>query len=657
MDIIYSKNSRERCGAARKKEEEHMQHSILVVDDEPHYCSTLRFLLEANRYRVAIAQSGQEALSFLQSDSFHAVLLDLNLPDIHGIQVAEYIKQNHPDAAIIIQTGHATVNSAIQAMHYGVFDFLCKPNKAELVLATIARGIENKQLRLNLAQSEKRFRLLSEATWEGIAIFANNQLRYVNTQLCGIFGYSEAELLGIPFSDVIINWEACRAGSGDMESDTTGAAECSGRHKDGRIIPVEVRCKYRDGLINQVVAIRDISARKAAERKRLELQKRLEEAKRMESLGLMASIVAHDLNNILTGIVTFPELLLTNMAPTDTFRSEIELIYKAGKQAADVVADLLAVARGAKCKKEPHNLNLLIGNYADSIEYRKLKADFPGITIDIGIEPDLPNLNCSAIHIAKSIINLVLNAAEACGPDGYITIRTLSRKLTVPIRGYEEIPAGEYAVLSVADTGSGIPADGLGRIFEPFYSKKEMGRSGTGLGLTVIWNAVRDHRGFIDLASNWAGSRFELYFPVTLDERAVVPETVSPVAMLGKGEKILIVDDEESQRKIACSILQQLGYSPRSVDSGRHAIEYIKREPVDLVLLDMIMEPDMDGCRTFAEILKYTPGQKAVITSGYWNRADQERIQAMGISQYITKPYGMACLARAIRLEIDRPTA
>ena len=636
-----------------------MQHSILVVDDEPYYCSTIKLLLETNHYRVEIAQSGRDALSFLQNDFFHAVLLDLNLPDIHGLQVAEYIKQNHPDTAIIIQTVYATVNSAIQAMRNGVFDFLCKPNKAELVIETIARGIENKQLKRELAQSEKRLRRLSEATWEGIAIFDNNRLLHVNNQLCRIFGYTEAELFRLPFSDVLPGWDLCRSVSCEKADDTTGATECTGRHRDGRTIPVEVRVKDLDGkenTENRVVAIRDISARKTAERKRMELQKRLTDAQRMESLGLMAGSVAHDLNNILTGIVTFPELLLSNMSPTDKFRTEIELIYRAGRQAADVVADLLTVARGSKCKKEANNLNLLVTNYVDSIEYRQLESDFPGIRIHVGLEPDLPNLNCSAIHIVKSIINLVTNAAEACGEEGDITIRTISRKLTEPIRGYEEIPRGEYVVLSIADNGSGISGDGLGRIFEPFYSKKEMGRSGTGLGLTVIWNTVRDHHGYIDLTSNWAGSRFDLYFPVSQEKREEMQDSLSLEALFGKGEKILIVDDEESQRNIACSILKQLGYTPFSVDSGWSAVEYIKREPVDLVLLDMIMEPGMDGCQTFAEILKYHPKQKAIITSGYSDKKDQEKIESLGVSQYIIKPYSLACLARAIRLEIDGKT-
>jgi len=630
-----------------------MQHSILVVDDEPLYCSSIQFLLETNHYRVRVAKTGREALSYLQAEFFHAVLLDLNLPDIDGIQVAEYIKRNHYDTAIIIQTGYATVNNAIQAMRYGVFDFLCKPNKAELVLETIARGIENKHLKWELAQSEKRFRKLSEATWEGIAIFENSRLLYVNEQICKLFGYDEAELFAMPFSEIIPEWDTCAVVRGEVEQDTTGAIEFNSRHKDGRIIPVELRIKFIDDRKNMVVAIRDVSMRKIAEEKRLELQRKLADAKRMESIGLMASSVAHDLNNILSGIVTFPDLLLTKMSPNDAFRPEIELIHNAGRQAAGVVADLLTVARGSKCKKEANNLNLLVKNFITSIEYRQLQRDFPGIVVDVGLEPDLPNLRCSAIHLAKSITNLVTNAAEACGDDGYISIRTLSRKIIEPIRGYEEIPPGDYVILSVSDNGSGIPTEGIARIFEPFYSKKEMGRSGTGLGLTVIWNTVRDHHGFIDLASNRVGCRFELYFPVSEEKAGAAKDSRLMESLLGRGEKILVVDDEESQRSIACSILRQLGYMPFSVNSGRSAVEYIKNEHVDLVLLDMIMEPGMDGCETFSEILIHSPEQKAVITSGHWSREDQEKISLLGISQYITKPYSLACIARAIRSEID----
>lgn len=630
-----------------------MQHSVLVVDDEPLYCSSIKFLLETNHYHVEVAGTGREALSFLQTDFFHAVLLDLNLPDIDGIQVAEYIRQNHADTAIIIQTGYATVNNAVQAMRYGVFDFLCKPNKAELVLETISRGIENKRLKWELAQSEKRFRKLSEATWEGIAIFEQDRLLHVNDQLCRLFGYSEAEFFKIDFSEIVPQWDSCMTVREEWDDDITGAIEFNARHKGGWTIPVELRIKSNGDRKNRVVAIRDVSRRKEAEQKRLELQRKLSDARRMESLGLMASSVAHDLNNILSGLVTFPELLLTKMSPSDAFRPEIELIHKAGRQAAEVVADLLTVARGSKCRKEPNNLNLLINDFLDSMEFRQLKHDFPHISINVSLEPDLPNLNCSAIHLSKSISNLVVNAAEACSKDGIISIATISREVLEPIRGFEEIPLGHYVVLSISDNGSGIPADGIARIFEPFFSKKEMGRSGTGLGLTVIWNTVRDHQGFIDLASNRAGSRFELYFPITEEKAKSASDSPLVASLFGKGEKVLVVDDEESQRSIACSILRQLGYTPLSVDSGQGAVEYLRTQQVDLVLLDMIMEPGMDGCDTLSEILQHTPDQKAVIISGYWNKESQEKMRFLGVSRYITKPYSLTCIARAIREEID----
>ena len=642
------------CSPAWGVEVKPMQHSILVVDDEPLYCSSIKFLLETNHYHVEIAHTGRDALSCLQKGDFHAVLLDLNLPDIDGIQVAEYIRQNHYDIAIIIQTGYASVNGAIQAMRCGVFDFLCKPNKAELVLATIARGIENKQLRIELTKSETRFRKLSEATWEGIAIFEDSRLLYINDQLCKLVGYREEEMFSLPFSTFILEWDACTIASGERDEDSTGAIEFSARHKDGRIIPVELRIRLLDGLRNHVVAIRDISMRKMAERKRQELQMKLADARRMESLGLMAGSVAHDLNNILSGIVTYPELLLAKMSPTDAFRNEIELIHRAGQQAAGVVADLLTVARGSKSRKEPNNLNMLVNAFLASMEYRQLQRDFPGIDFEIVLEPDLPNLKCSAIHISKSIVNLVTNAAEACSENGVVSIRTLSRRVFDPIRGFEEIPPGKYVVLAVVDNGTGIPHEGIGRIFEAFYSKKEMGRSGTGLGLTVIWNTVRDHQGFIDLTSTRAGSRFELYFPMSEEQMQAAGDFPLLESLRGEGERILVVDDERGQRDIASSILRHLGYQPHSVDSGREAIDYIKKERVDLILLDMIMDPGMDGSETFSEILKYIPDQKAVITSGWWRHEDQEKLRLLGVSQYITKPYSIACIARALRTEFDR---
>jgi CheY-like chemotaxis protein len=209
-------------------------------------------------------------------------------------------------------------------------------------------------------------------------------------------------------------------------------------------------------------------------------------------------------------------------------------------------------------------------------------------------------------------------------------------------------------VLSVSDNGPGIAPEDMERIFEPFYTKKVMGRSGTGLGLTVVWNTVKENSGYIDVRTGAGGTRFDLYFPA-VDGPAAGKTQASPDAALcrGDGESILVVDDEASQRELARESLRYLGYEARTVESGEAAVEYLKNGPADLVLLDMIMDPGMDGLETYAEILKFAPGQKAIIASGY---ADTDRVEAayrLGASAFIPKPYTLEQLSQAIREALD----
>ncbi len=213
---------------------------------------------------------------------------------------------------------------------------------------------------------------------------------------------------------------------------------------------------------------------------------------------------------------------------------------------------------------------------------------------------------------------------------------------------------GEYIVLTVSDDGSGISAEDLERIFEPFYTKKVMGRSGTGLGLAVVWNTVQDHNGYINVTSSEKGTVFELYFPVTREEVADVDEEVPLEDYLGHGEKILVVDDEERQREIACGMLTKLGYNPEAVSSGEDAIEYVKEHSVDLIVLDMVMPKGINGRKAYEEIIKIRPGQKAIIASGYAKTKEVDIAQKLGTGKYIKKPYTLEKVGRAIKEELEK---
>jgi CheY-like chemotaxis protein len=278
------------------------------------------------------------------------------------------------------------------------------------------------------------------------------------------------------------------------------------------------------------------------------------------------------------------------------------------------------------------------------------------VTFASDLDPDLLNIKGSPVHLGKTIMNLVSNAAEAIVEKGDVRIRTENRFLEQPLQGSDEATKGDYVLLTVSDNGRGISAKDVGKIFEPFYTKKVMGRSGTGLGLAVVWGTVKDHRGCIDVQSEETkGSTFTLHFPVTREEPANAREALSIETYMGRGEKILVVDDVKEQRDLATSMLERLGYRVTTVSSGEEAIAYLRGEKADLVVLDMIMEPGMDGLETYQGILAIHPAQRAVIVSGFSETNRVVKAQELGAGAYVRKPYILEKIGVAIRRELDRP--
>ncbi len=631
-----------------------MNYTILLVDDEPRLCASLQAFLKKKGCQVDTACTGREALLNMERKKYHGVLLDIGLPDVSGTQVAATLAHQYPHVAVVILTGQSSLDNAVEALRSGVYDYLQKPCDPERVFHALRRGMEHKHLEEKLKASERRFQQLSESTWEGIIIYEEGRILQVNPQLCEMFGYSEGELLGKSVVSVLLDRSSIKSMHLKSDTDVIGPFEASGIRRDGSRIPVEIRIKHIEysGRIVQVAAIRDVTNWKQALEKQLALQKELAHAQRLESLGRMAGLVAHDLSNIISGIIIYPELLLLDLDEQFKYRKEIEGIRDAGKRAAEIISDLLTVARGANSKQEISNLNTVVSDYLESVEYRELCSRYPDIRLETDFDPQLLNLHCSLVHITKSVMNLVNNAAEAMGGQGRILIRSRNCNLVTPYKGYETIAPGEYVVLTVQDDGPGIPESALPRIFEPFYSQKKLGRSGSGLGLAVVWNSVHDHGGYVDLESSAKGTCFSLYFPATHEPVRCDSQEISLEECQGSGENILIVDDQQSQREIAQSLLARLGYQPHVVKSGEEAVEFIKRQPVDLVLLDLVMDPGINGCETYRQIIKHVPQQKAIMTSGYSSIKEIDKARELGINQFIKKPYSLQELGRVLKIEI-----
>jgi CheY-like chemotaxis protein len=285
-----------------------------------------------------------------------------------------------------------------------------------------------------------------------------------------------------------------------------------------------------------------------------------------------------------------------------------------------------------------------------------LKEYHPNVSIKAVLAKNLLNIIGSPLHLTKTVMNLVSNAAEAISGRGEVVISTTIRYVDRPIKGYDRMMEGDYVILTVSDTGIGISPEDMEKIFEPFYTKKTMGRSGTGLGMAVVWGTVKDHKGYIDVKStNGVGTEVAVYFPATRKEKAEgKPQTQSVIEYTGKGEQILIVDDVQTQREIASSILERLGYVTASVSSGEAAIDYLKTQSADLVILDMIMPQGMDGYETYKRITEIKSDQKVMIASGFSESERVRKTQRLGAGSYIKKPYTLEKIGSTVRWELDR---
>jgi len=389
-------------------------------------------------------------------------------------------------------------------------------------------------------------------------------------------------------------------------------------------------------------------------REKTDIQSRFNRSRKMESMGVLVGSVAHDLNNILSGVVSYPEMLLKDRSLNGNHRELVAATLDSGQRAVAVVSDLLTIARGVTSPKPPLDLNNLVREFLSSPEFLELRKAHPGVSVETDLEDNLARINGSALHIRKALMNLVANAAEAVTGEGAIRVRSGRRNLTEPHSGYTEIPPGDYAVLTVSDTGGGISREDLGQIFQPFYTRKMMGRSGTGLGLTVVWNTVQDHDGYIDVINGPDGAVFRMYFETTRAP-AVRPRPAAAPALeeyQGAGEKILVIDDEATQRDIACRMLGILGYRAEAVGSGEEAVDYLKVHSADLLVLDMFMKDGMNGPETYEAILNINPRQKAIIASGYAEDRSVRRTQAAGAGAFLIKPYDMETIGLAIRKEL-----
>ncbi|MCD6154113.1 MAG: PAS domain S-box protein, partial [Syntrophobacterales bacterium] len=532
----------------------------------------------------------------------------------------------------------------------------------------IVAVVEDVTKRKKTEENLKEMKLLQSSILDAVphAVFGveNRRVIFANKSVETVFGWKPEELIGGDTRKLYKNDEEYKRIGRDTyftaaKQHGTVDTEVFCRHRNGR----DITCRLTGAVISEnskdlkfVGMYEDITKRKEEKKEKRRLEDRLRQARRMEALGTLAGGVAHDLNNVLGGIVSYPELLLMKLPEDSPLRKPISTIQKSGEKAAAIVQDMLTLARRGVITTEVVKLNDIVSEYFKTPEYEKLKSFHPHVKIETNLEESLLNIMGSPVHLSKTVMNVISNAAEAMPDGGRIIVSTQNQYISEPVKGYDDIKEGDYVTLTVSDTGIGIPAEDMEKIFEPFYTKKVMGRSGTGLGMTVVWGTVKDHNGYIDVESaEGKGTTFTFYFPVTREESAKDKSLITIEDYMGNGESVLIVDDIEEQRELASVMLKKLGYSVTSVSSGEEAVEYMKDHSADLLILDMIMNPGIDGLETYKRITKLHPGQKAIIASGFSESERVKQAQKLGAGEYVKKPYLLKKIGAAVRTELAKP--
>ncbi len=517
----------------------------------------------------------------------------------------------------------------------------------------VARNIsKRKKLEEQVKENNLYLRSILEASTNTaiVATDANMLIKYCNSATERLLGYPVDSIINRSLADIHTHQGITI--SGGLEKVIDQVQQCGFHHfllqNDEYTLDAQVSSltDENDNFSGILLMGKDVTAQKKAEGKLLKAEK-------FKAIGLLAGGVAHDLNNILSGIICYPEMLRYQLPDNSTMQEPLLQIQKAGQRAADVVADLLTMARGITCTKKIVCLNDLVLEYLASPEYGKLTSLHPKISIDTQLDPNQWNCECSTTHIIKILMNLVTNAVEAIADSGSVLITTYNQE-SCPHPAEHPLNDSEFVVLQVKDTGSGIPEHQLEHIFEPFYSTKTIGRSGSGLGLSIVRNTIQDHGGVTTVSSDENGTTFTINLPVCRKSAVKKATTViDHLEMLNGKGSILIVDDDENQRIITQKILSGFGYTTHTVVSGEEAVSWCQNNSVDLILLDMSMSPGINGCETYEKVIRFRPKQRALIASGLAKDSEVERAIQIGVKAFIAKPYTLEELGRAIGLAMS----
>ncbi|MGH9872238.1 MAG: PAS domain S-box protein [Pyrinomonadaceae bacterium] len=517
---------------------------------------------------------------------------------------------------------------------------------------------ERKRTEAALRESEERYRELVENARD-IIYEHNLEGNYTSTNKAGqeLTGYSLAETLQLNLIDTVAPEYLDKAREMlrlKLAGETVTAYELEILTKEGSRVPVEVntRLVYQNGFPVGVQGIaRDITERKRLEEALRESEEQLRQSQKLEAIGQLAGGVAHDFNNLLTAINGYSALALRRLGDDHPISSYLEEIKKAGDRAANLTRQLLAFGRKQLLQPLALNLNDIVGDMI------KLLKRLIGEDIQLITKPgaNLKQIKADPGQLEQVLVNLVVNARDAMPRGGIVTIETANTTLD---RAYAskhlDAAPGEYVMLAISDTGTGMDQKTMSRIFEPFFTTKEKDK-GTGLGLSTVYGIIRQSGGSVWVYSELGkGTTFKVYLPLVEEKQELAAETITATTVKRGSETVLLVEDEDMVRKLTSELLVESGYTVLEANGGDAAIDLGKEHKarIDLLITDVVM-PKFSGKEVAERLRAIHPETRVLFMSGYTDQAIVHHGIVDSDIAFIQKPFSERALAQKIRDVLD----
>jgi two-component system cell cycle sensor histidine kinase/response regulator CckA len=623
---------------------------IMIVDDHPANLRLLEDMLLQQGHEVRSFPLGRLALAAAKRNPPDLILLDINMPEMNGYEVCERLKavQELADLPVIFLSALNETQDKVKAFQAGGVDYISKPFQLEEVHARVATH-------LKLYRLQRDLKLRNERLEEGVAdiifrweIVPRRRVAYINPAANLILGYSpedfytDRQLISsiVHPDDRHIMEEMLRG----VVSGTTQSTLIRYMHRNGNTVWIEQRNTLVRDSAGRLVAVNCV-ARDVTERKHLEEQ--LRQSQKMEAIGLLAGGVAHDFNNMLTVIMGFANLILSDEAPSPSVARKIGHIKSAAEKAVILTRQLLAFGRRQIFRPTLLNINSVV-EHASEMFAPLLGADIDCV---FDLDPELSFVKTDAAQIEQILVNLSVNAKGAMPGGGRLTIETRNVMLDGAITGGTWSGQLPYIMLAVTDTGCGMDASTRSRIFEPFYTTKEQGK-GTGLGLSIVYGIVKQSAGDIRVFSEpGEGTRFEILLPATEIVEAAPAPPIQAVPEPASGcETILLVEDDSGVRQLVGLILGISGFEVLTAGDAKEALSVAEQHQgrIGLVLTDLIM-PGMSGIALVASLRQLNHKIRVLYMSGYASDSVVAHGQLDPKIPFIQKPFSGPDLIRAIR--------